>query len=147
MILHFLVWSSAFTRPPEGGTPNLSHQKPQHMCAAVSEVANNDQRPRENYRGITADIAELHVTNGPSKPHDSAADRVNGSIDHADIEELPQSFARTNLDRLNDRRIVDLVHVVFVLQQSRHRAHRLSLDHEPTDADSTERNHHRDHRQ
>jgi len=42
--------------------------------------------PARDDRGITADVAELHVTNGPSEPHHRAADRVNGSVDYADIE-------------------------------------------------------------
>src|SRR5438477_11377146 len=114
------------------------------MCAAVSEVANNNQRTRENDRGITADKPRLHVTNGPSKPDDRAADRVNDSVDHADIEKLPQSFARANLDRLNDGRIINLVDVVLVLEQPRHRAQRLSLEYEPANTDAAERNQHRD---
>src|SRR2546421_11086574 len=86
----------------------LPHQKSQNMRAAVREITNNNQGARENDRGIPADVAELHITNGPAKSHHRAPDGVNGSIDHSDIEKFPQSFARANLDRLNDRGIVDL---------------------------------------
>src|SRR5882724_11971777 len=124
--------------PTLNGKGKLSHQKSQNMGAAVREVTDDNHRTRQNDRGIGADVAELHVTNGSSKPDHRAADRVDGPIDHPDIEKLPQSFARTHLDRLNDRGIVNLVDVILVLEQSRHDKQRFSLEHEPTDTDARE---------
>ena len=59
------------------------------MRSVVSKVTNNNQRARQNYRGIGADKADLQVTNRLSKINHGAAQVVNQTINHSDIEKLP----------------------------------------------------------
>src|ERR1051325_1942737 len=110
------------------------------MRAAVREIADDDQRACQNDRRIGAHKSNLQVAYGAAKPNDRAADGVKDSIYHPEIENLPEPFARTHFNRLNDRRIVELVNVILVFEQARHRAQRLMLEDKPSNADSRKRN-------
>ena len=88
------------------------------MRAAIGEIADDNQRAGQNDGGVPTHKSDLHVSNRAAKSHHGAADGMNDAVDDPDIEDLPQSLARTHLDGLNDRRIVNLVDVVLVFALS-----------------------------
>src|ERR1051326_1109961 len=103
------------------------------LFRSVGELADDDERARQNDRGVATHESELHVAKGAPEPHDAATNRVKNSINHAQIENFPKPLTRSNLNRLNDRRVVNLIDVILVLEQSGHGAHRLLLKYKPAD--------------
>src|SRR5689334_1207659 len=100
---------------------DLTNQKTKYMRAAVSKVTDNNERARQNNRGITAHKTKLEITNdsreishGPPQPIDE------DSIDNAEIENLPQALARSRLNGVDNCRVVNLVDIVFLFKQPRH---------------------------
>src|SRR6266404_2991262 len=75
-----------FTHSLPRAVLHLPHQKPHDMRPVVSKVTDDNQRARQNYRGISADKADLQVTNRLSKINHGTAQVVNQAINHADIE-------------------------------------------------------------
>src|SRR6266513_61619 len=110
------------------------------MRPVIGEITDDNQRARQNDRGISADKADLQVTNRLSKINHGPAQVVNQAINHANIEKLPQTRARADVNWIDNRRVVNFVNVVFVFQQARHSPQRLRLKYEPSNPDSKQRN-------
>src|SRR5260370_12842667 len=114
----------------------LSHQKPQNMRPVISKVTDNNQRARQNDCRISADKADLQVTNRLSKINYGATQVMNQAVNHSDIEKLPQAFARTHQNWIDNRGVVNFVDVILIFQKARHLPQRLALKHKPADANS-----------
>ena len=80
----------------------LSDQKPQHVRAVVREVTNNDYCTGQNDCRVPARKTNLHITKCPAKVNDRSSQTVNQTIDHSEIENLPQPFARRNMNRIDN---------------------------------------------
>ena len=91
-----------------------------HQRRSPPQVVPEDRdHAEEQRRRVGADRAGLQpAQQRRSRRARPSADAVDGAVDHADVDALPQALARTTmLDRLDDGRVVELVDVVLVQQQ------------------------------
>src|SRR5688572_8259655 len=89
----------------------------------------------------------MKMTNDLSAFRHYLAKAVKETVDHADVKNFPKAFARADVDRIDNRSVVNLVNVVFVLQNSRHLEQWPFAEDEPTDSDSQQGNQDRNDRQ
>src|SRR6267154_1414334 len=104
-------------------------QKLQSMRAVVGEITDNNYCARQNDRRVHAHKTDLHVTNRLPKVDHRPPQTMNQTVNNAEIKYLPQPFARNYQDRLDYRRFINFINVVFVFQQARHLPERLVLEH------------------
>src|SRR6185369_3605357 len=137
--------SGGDSMPPKDGTPSRSlHQNSQNVSAVVCEITNNDQRTSQNDGRIATHKTDLHIARDCAQAaYQPARAMDQDAVNHANVEYFPESFAGANLNRIDDRRIIDLVHVIFISEQGRHRAQRLALKHYPSDSNAGERDDYR----
>src|SRR5258705_8249858 len=108
--------------------------------AVISKKRNYCQCPQQNYCCISAHEAGLQMTNYFSCFLNRIAKRMEEAIDHADIKQLPEAFARADFDWVDNRRVVNLVDVIFLFQYLGHlKEWTLPEDH-PAGSDTCERN-------
>ena len=71
--------------------------------------------PEEQRRGVGPDRSGLQPAQHAARCRcTTVTDAVDGAVDQAGIDALPQPAGREQLDRLHDRGVVDLVDVVLV---------------------------------
>src|SRR5258705_11409033 len=94
----------------------MSNLRSQSINPVIGEERNDGQCPQQNDRRVATHEAGLQMTNHFSCFLHRIAKRMQKAIDHADIKQLPEAFARADLDWVDNRRIVNLVDVIFVFQ-------------------------------
>src|SRR5882724_11039554 len=87
------------------------------------------------------------MTNGAATFLYHVANRMEKTVNHADVENLPESLARTGIDWINNCGIVDLVNVIFVLEYAGHGQQRTLLKDDPAEHNAESRDPNRYQRQ
>src|ERR1041385_7188940 len=91
------------------------------MNAVVSKKSDHRERAEQNDRRVRTDKAALHMTHGATTLGDHVSNRMQKSIYHANVEDFPQAFSRTCINRIDDGCIVYFINLVFVFEYARHR--------------------------
>ena len=87
------------------------------------------------------------MPNGAAALNHNFANPMQEPVDHADVENLPKSFAGTCINRIDDNGIIDLVNVVLVLEYARHDKQRALLKDDPAQHNAESRDADRQQRQ
>src|SRR5437867_10449927 len=92
------------------------------LCVdSAPQVVPQDQHDAENQRHrISTDRSGLYSAQLLARAGDDAAHEIDRAVDAARVDDLPQPVLRYDADRLHERRVVDLVHVVLVREQPVH---------------------------
>src|ERR1700682_2090137 len=101
------------------------------MRSAIGEISDDDYCPGQNDRGVRTHKTNLHVANSITKLDHDPPQAMNQAVDNANVENLPQPFTRDYQNGTDNRRIVNLINVVFVFEQPRHSEQGLLPEHEP----------------
>src|ERR1051326_4445256 len=87
--------------PSRRRIPKLPHQQ---LRALVGEVADNNQCAGQNDGSVTANQTNLHVAERATEIDNRPTQRVQESINDAEVKNLPEAFARGYLDRIDNGR-------------------------------------------
>src|SRR6202521_817519 len=93
---------------------------PQSVHTEISKEADDCQCSKQNNRRVATDKAGLETPNERACVDDDLANRMQEPIDYAHVKQFPESFARTNDNRIDNRCVVNLVYVILVFQNPRH---------------------------
>src|SRR4029079_16625009 len=85
----------------------------------------------------------LQMANGAAGFRNRIAERMQEAVDNADVEQFPKSFTRTNVDGVDDCRVVNLIDVIFVFEYPRQLQQGTLLENQPAGGDTHERDYHR----
>src|SRR5437660_5610482 len=119
----------------------------QKTNAVVTEKSDDCQRAEKNDGGIAANKTRLQETNHAAGLGHGPAQAMQKSVDNFRVKEFPKPLARADFNWINDRGIVDFIHVIFVFQNAGQLQERTLLENHPTNANATKSHQKRQDRQ
>src|SRR5262245_48876907 len=93
-----------------------------------TEVSDDQDGADQNHGRIVARISSLHVAHRISQSGKGARDQIHQSVDDLNVKKLPEDVTRCRLNRRHDRRIVEFIDMVFLLQHTRRLPKRIFIE-------------------